>query len=354
MTQPPTDQPAPLPAPPFWQRRWVHDALPLATSIVFHLTIFVTAVLLVPPLVHSVIHDTSKEEVIVPDTTLAPNNHIGGVPNAGLSNDPLRSAAQEHDPTADNHGWADRQSESLSQALGGGTGMNDDLSSGTQKASGRTHDNAALNPFTEGENRTANFGPRGGGAGMGPRSKIFGEGSNVRSVVYVCDGSGSLIGGKDQTLRVELKNAVAHLSPIQAFDILIFQDNKDTGGQYQSPSGNGLTMASPANQSKVFDFLDRRMIFHGTTNPVPALEQAFHEKPQLIYLLTDGEFDDPSGDKVLAKINELNRDKKVHVNTVLLLGSKREQDQYKDFEGIMDKIASQNGGVYKKYYSDNL
>jgi hypothetical protein len=337
---------------PSWlQRPWVHAGLPWATSIIIHLCIFTTAILLVPPLIHNVIRQTSREQVVVPDTMLAPNGNIGGIPNAGLNNDPTREAAQENDPSADSHGWADRRSENLAQALGGNS-IADDLSSGLNKQSG--HSNSALNSAGDAGGQSANFGPHGGGGGIGPKSRIFGEGSNVRSVIYVCDGSGSLIGGKDQTLRVELKNAVAHLAPVQAFNVLIFQENKDNGSQFQSPAGDGLIMASPNNQTKVFAFLDQRLNFHGTTDPVPALEAAFRNKPQLIYLLTDGDFDHPTGDEVLAKINALNRDKKVHINTILLLGTKAEKDQYKDFEIIMTKIAAQNGGIYKKYYSDDF
>jgi hypothetical protein len=339
--------------PPLWQRRWIQNAVPLATSIIIHLVVFVTAVLLVPPLVHS-FRETSREQVIVPDTMLAPNGNIGGVPNSGLARDPTRQASQENDPAADTHGWANRRSESLAAALGGSQNSADELSSGINLASGHSKDNSALNPSGDAGGQAATFGPRGGGMGIGPKSKIFGEGSNVKSVIYVCDGSGSMVGGKDQTLRVELKNAVAHLAPIQAFNILIFQVNKVTGAQYYSPSGDKLIMATPSNQNNIFRFLDRQLTFSRETNPMPALEAAFREKPQLIYLLTDGDFNDPSADQVLAKINQLNRDKKVHINTVLLLGTQKEKDDYKDFEIIMNKIASDNGGVYKKYYSDSL
>ncbi len=59
--------------------------------------------------------------------------------------------------------------------------------------------------------------------------------------------------------------------------------------------------------------------------------------------------------EVLAKIEELNSEKKTHVNTILLLGERsRESFERRDLEAIMKKIAETNGGVYKKFYSDDL
>jgi hypothetical protein len=326
-------------------------AVAWATSVAFHVILFATAILVVPPLVKS-LHDPAKEQVIIPDAQLASDEDIGGVPNPGLGKDPSRQASQENDPTAtDTHGWADRHSDNLAAALSGSAiPTNDQMDAGTSSAQGK--DNSVINLFGGSDGQTANFGPRGGGQGAGPRSKIFGHGSNVRSIIYVCDGSGSLVGGKDDVLRMELKRDIANLSPIQSFNVIIFQENHD-GTEYQALSDH-LMMASPSNQSRVFSYLEHELTFHGDTNPVPALKEAFHENPQLIFLLTDGEFDNPSGDEVLSRIEDGNSEKKIHINTVLLLGSKKERDLYKTFETIMNKIAVSNGGVYKKFYADDF
>jgi hypothetical protein len=327
----------------FWQRRPVQSLLPLLTSLGFHFTLLAIALVVLPPLVMKA-HESSKEQVIVPDTSLAEDGHAGGIPNPGLGGDPTRQAAQENDPSAnDSQSWALQKSQSLSETLKSNPMANPDAMGSAQ--------NLSLLGAIGGASDLAAFGPRGGGGGMTPKSRIFGHGGNVSRVIYVCDGSGSLMGAKEDVLTVELKKAVANLAPIQAFNVLIFQENPGSHFLTIDPS---LMMATPNNKTRLFNFLDDSLTFRGNTNPIPALEEAFSEGPQLIYLLTDGDFDDPDGATVLAKINELNADKKVHVNTVLLLGSKAEKDTYRDFEQIMNSIASQNGGVYKKFYCDDF
>jgi hypothetical protein len=335
--------PAPSAPIPFWQRKRVQTLLPWATSLGLHGTVLLFAVLLLPTIVR-VASDTSREQIIVPDATLAADGRAGGIPNPGLGNDPTRQAAQENDPTAsDSHGWAQRQSDSLSQTL---KSSELDWSS---DPSHRTGQLASLTGPASGD--SAAFGPRGGGGGVYPKSRIFGHGGNAYRIIYICDGSGSLIGNKEYVLQAELKSAVTHLSPRQAFNVLFFQENT---GSHFIPLATELITANPNNADHLIDFLDNKFTFHGSTNPIPALQEAFSEQPQLVYLLTDGEFDSPSGPEVLAEINRLNADKKVHVNTILLLGTRAEEESNKDFQALMSRIAKENGGVSEEYYSDDF
>jgi multidrug efflux pump subunit AcrA (membrane-fusion protein) len=50
--------------------------------------------------------------------------------------------------------------------------------------------------------------------------------STVHRVIYLCDGSGSLVGGKDQALEKELNEGVSSLDVSQMFNVVIFQENK--------------------------------------------------------------------------------------------------------------------------------
>jgi len=336
---------------PFWQRRWVQNGLPWATSLAFHLFVLALALILVPPLAHA-LKDANREEVIVPDATLANDGDIGGMPNPGLGNDPSRSAAQENNADADSKGWAERKSHDLAQTLKV-SAADIPLAPGQEK---NTDKDVVLSPFGSAGDETANFGPRGGGMGSGPRSKLFGHGGNVRSLVYVCDASGSMVGRGDDALKTELKRDIANLSPLQQFNVLIFHQMKD-GAQYQRLADH-LLMATPSAKAAAFDFVDR-LPFSDVNNPLPALEEAFREQPQLIFLLSHGDFNNryntTTSAEVLAKINQLNASKRVHVNTRLLLGDKnKELENRKDFEAIMNQIASENGGEYKKVYSDEL
>jgi len=351
---PPSDVPPPVLGRyvvPFWQRRWVQNGLPWATSLAFHLFILALALILVPPLAHA-LKDANREQVIVPDVTLANDGDIGGVPNPGLGNDPSRSAAQENQTDADSKGWAERKSRDLAQTLKVSAADNT-VVPGQERS---TDKDVVLSPFGNAGDQTANFGPRGGGQGMGPQSKLFGHGGNVRSLIYVCDASGSMVGRGDDALKIELKRDIANLSPLQQFNVLIFHQMRD-GSQYQALADH-LLMATPNAKASAFDFVDR-LPFSDVNNPIPALEEAFREEPQLIFLLSHGDFNNryntTTSAEVLAKINDLNAGKKVHVNTRLLLGDKnKELENRKDFEAIMTQIAHDNGGFYKKVYSDEL
>lgn len=336
---------------PFWQRRWVQNGLPWATSVGFHLFILALALILVPPLAHA-LKDANREEVIVPDATLANDGDIGGMPNPGLGNDPSRSAAQENNADADSKGWAERKSHDLAQTLKV-SAADVALAPGQEK---NTDKDVVLSPFGSAGDETANFGPRGGGMGSGPRSKLFGHGGNVRSLVYVCDASGSMVGRGDDALKTELKRDIANLSPLQQFNVLIFHQMKD-GAQYQRLADH-LLMATPSAKAAAFDFVDR-LPFSDVNNPIPALEEAFREQPQLVIFLSHGDFNNryntTTSAEVLAKIDQLNASKRVHVNTRLLLGDKStEVEDRKDFEAVMNQIARENGGEYKKVYSDEL
>ena len=330
----------------------MQQVFPWVAASLVHLTLLVMAILLVPKLAMN-LRNPSQEEIVIPDTTLAENGHLGGIPNPGLNADPSRSANQETDPnTNDSKGWAQRSSQSLSQDLSAQAAQSDDLiAAGTLNERGNGKDNSALSHLGgDGGGEIANFGPRGGGQGIGPRSKIFGSGSNVRSVIYVCDGSGSMLSGKDDILKREMKTAVASLNPTQQFNVLFFQE-LDSGRPF-NPEAEKLQMATPNNKTKLFAFMDH-LEFRQGTNRIPALENAFQEKPQLIYLLTDGEFDNPSSDAVMARINALNQDKRMKINTRLLLQSRTAEEVNQKFEDIMARIAHDNGGDFKKYYADD-
>jgi hypothetical protein len=339
-----------------WNRPGVKKSVPLAISAAMHLIVIAGALAVIPQMVQKVFKNPEQEQVVIPDTTLAITGDIGGLPNPGLGKDPSRQLSQEQDPTAtDGKAWTQSKSQSLTQALQSAAGDSSDLAQGANSQTGHGTDNTAIGAFNENSGgATASFGPRGSGGAAGPRSKLFGTGSNVKSVIYICDGSGSLEeSAKAEVLKNELKLDIARLDPVQAFNVLIFQDH---GSAKFIPLSPKLMMASPINKSRVFDFIDHQLEFHGTTNPVPALAEGMIEKPELIYLLTDGDFDNPSGQEVLDKIDQYNRDKKVHINTVLLLGTHAEKDAYTQFEGIMARIAGDNGGDQrvKKLYAEDF
>jgi hypothetical protein len=332
-------------------------AMAWATSVAFHAVLFAGAIILLPPIVHG-LRQTAREQIIIPDTTLANDNDIGGIPNPGMGKDPTRDAAQEEDPSVnDSTSWANRRSDQLAQALNGSAIPTADIvAQGDPNRPSSANEGGLFVPLGGEGGQLSNFGPRGGGGGTGPKSKMFGHGSNVRSIVYVCDASGSMIGQGDDPLKRELKRAVDNLSPVQQFNVLIFHETLN-GSPFQRISDN-LLMANASNKARAFDFVDN-LQFSSINNPIPALQEAFREQPQLIFLLSHGDFSNhyntTTNEEVLAKINAYNREKTVHINTILLLGEKSKQiRERKDFEAIMKRIAADNGGLYTKYYSDDF
>ena len=91
---------------PFWQRRWVVTKLPLATSVFFHLSVFIVAAVVVPSLVH-VLKDVSKEQVVIPDTNLGRMGRSAGFQIRGWGEIRRGQRRQENDPNMTNsHSWA--------------------------------------------------------------------------------------------------------------------------------------------------------------------------------------------------------------------------------------------------------
>ena len=155
-------------------------------------------------------------------------------------------------------------------------------------------------------------------------------------IAFICDASGSML-NKFATLRRELIKAVADLRPSQSFNLIFMQE---AGRNVMGPE---LLKATPENKKAVSDFLDNKVTPRGETNPMPAIEAAFAEHPQVIYLLTDGDF--PDNAAVLKRIGELNANHQVRVNTIAFVS---QADTDTAFFQLLRQIAKDNGGAYRK------
>ena len=91
------------------------------------------------------------------------------------------------------------------------------------------------------------------------------------------------------------------------------------------------------------------MRFPKTTDPIPGLKLAFEQHPQLIYLLTDGDF--PDNDAVLREIHKLDPDRKVKINTFAFLAS---SDNDPAFVNILGKIAKESGGSLRVVHVEEI
>jgi hypothetical protein len=175
--------------------------------------------------------------------------------------------------------------------------------------------------------------PEEGGFDLGPERGIFGEWKepsqgDSSKIVYVVDRSGSMTDSLD-IVKLELKRSLFDLAAENEFHVIFFS----SGPPVEMPTRR-LVPATDRNRGLAFEFIDG-VIPRGETDPSQALERAFAAKPDLIYLLTDGEFDRA----VIDLIKRLNVGGKVRVYTIGFL--------YDGGREILTKIAADNGGEYK-------
>jgi uncharacterized protein with von Willebrand factor type A (vWA) domain len=164
------------------------------------------------------------------------------------------------------------------------------------------------------------------------RQGFFAEGGEEepesRGIVYVIDRSGSMTCSLDY-VKSELKRAIGELSEDDEFDVIFYS----SGPPVEMPTRR-LVNATERNKQLAFQFIDG-VIAQGETDPAGAIERAFAVKPDIIYILTDGEFDRA----IVALVKRLNADAKVTVHTIGFL--------YREGEPILKQIADQNGGRYR-------
>ena len=340
-----------------WQNPFVQNVLPFATSLALHIGLIVVGIATAKA-VQTVIK-VVEEQIIVPDAQIIEGAEIGGITNPGLGSDPTRTSAQDQLTEAmasNSQAWQQAPSQSLNQNLmsgggagestgdsligvgastgtmgrgrGSGTGSGDGIGSGSGGGGGR----AAAAPF----------GLPGGGGGIGPKSPFMGISGNAKKVIYLCDGSGSMMGVFDN-LRRELTKAIDVLKPIQGFNIIIF-----SGEEVFALSRQGLVLANPDNKRKAVEFVGKAAP-SSSTNPFPAIQMAFKQSPELVYVLTDGFDNVASFDDVINEFRKLNKDKKVRVNTILIRAAENAE-----LERVLRTIADENGGVFKIVEKENF
>lgn len=172
-----------------------------------------------------------------------------------------------------------------------------------------------------------------GATGPGLEAGFFGSKGEGRSFVYVVDMSQSMSGGRFRRAVAELTRSINRLKPAQSFYVLFFND--ETYPLYHPRPAKGLQTATAANKAKAGRWINSRRPF-STTDPDLALQQALEMKPDVIFLLTDGELDEP--DRVRRSIREHNTSS-VTIHTIA----------FENFEasGTLKQIADENHGTFQ-------
>jgi hypothetical protein len=348
----------PLPEVPlvklgFWQRPMVQNVLPLGTSIAVHLGIVAVAVAGFST--YQVYKQTVEEQIIIPEAAIIEGADVGGIPNPGLGGDPTRSAAQDQIPEAQSEGWAEKPSETLQVAVIGGGGASEQqadtvigIGGAGSLARGTGTGAAGGTGSGDGSGQLAPFGVPGGGGGMGPRASFVGVSGNARRVVYICDATGTMIGLKFKLLQKQLYKAIDVLGSTQGFNVIFFRGG-DSDAEWNQPFARELVMAKPDNKQKVRQFIENFGVVGKGTNPLPALRTAFQQRPQLIYFLSDGEFNNYVGyEQVLSEVRRLNADKSVKINTIAFMSEDIKAEQ------ALEQMAQENGGKFVKVTDRDL
>ncbi|HEX8912411.1 MAG TPA: hypothetical protein VF796_08620 [Humisphaera sp.] len=362
--------PEPVPAPPpadgtadpqpgFLDTPWVQNVLPFVTSVAAHAGLALLAVVLAMVAKQAAktvaTKDAAEDQVVTSCGTIVDAPSSGVIPDL-RSNDRQPPARQDQDDTVVSAGIASKAGPAVDlRAMGGGNGGDatgdNNLFAGTGGkgerglrgvgTGGGPGDGDANGPLI-------GFGPP-GGSGRGPVNPIFGpSGGNARKIVFVCDATGTMI-QKLSVLRRELKASIKDLrNGVQSYKVVWYTD----GGKVlteRGPGKDGMIVCSGVNKDATFTWLDD-IVPAGTTDPIPAIEAAFALKPDLIYFLSDGEFNNlRTYQEVLdAVVKGSQSSKGTKVNTILFDTIDPEAKK------VMEDMSRQTSGRYREVRISDL
>lgn len=195
------------------------------------------------------------------------------------------------------------------------------------------------------EDQRRQSGPQPGGRpqvqGFNGLAGLFDVPPDVKSIVYVVDKSSSMAGPPLEAVKAELIHGIESLKDGQKFGVIFFDDfawpQFSLQGEVvtaQASSKFNLVGATATTRRRANDWISR-MFGDGSTNPVPAMSLAIAEKPELIVLLSDGEFA-PSAVYMITDMNRRVRGAKSRIDCIGLADG---------IETLRD-IAVQNNGKY--------
>jgi len=153
-----------------------------------------------------------------------------------------------------------------------------------------------------GEAGTAGFGQGlGGGQARIGQAGMWNLNVRANKIVYVVDYSGSIT-TVEGDLKKELKRSISRLKDTQSFDVILFYS--PAGDPDKSKSEMFKPKLEPASDDvrrEFFEWIGKKAQ-QGDTEPLPAVKRALEMRPDVIFFLSDGLFDE----SVVGKIKEAN------------------------------------------------
>lgn len=169
-----------------------------------------------------------------------------------------------------------------------------------------------------------------GGAGAGSAS-FFGIEARGNRFAYIVDVSGSMDReGRIDAMRSELSESISGMPDHVAFFVVLYSDTAYALGdkrEWIDASGPGKRWARGAIA---------RLSPLGSTKPMPAFEMVYgiRPRPDAIYFMTDGEFEDGVAELIIRR----NQERPIPVHCITFMS--------RNAEDIMRRIASETGGTY--------
>jgi len=161
------------------------------------------------------------------------------------------------------------------------------------------------------------------------RVGFFGIASKGKKIVYVVDRSGSMQGEPLTRAKQEVLRSVSELKDGQSFQVIFFDQQMY---QFSTVSANGLVKASVENWEALKRWLE---LFDGGggTEPMSSILAALAMDPDVVYLLTDGQFESQIANQ--AKLANSNG---TQINTIAFMSDSG--------KAVLKEIAEQNDGNY--------
>jgi hypothetical protein len=175
-----------------------------------------------------------------------------------------------------------------------------------------------------------------GSPGEKAQVSLFGVKAEGAKFVYILDRSGSTNGKLLAAAKAEILTSIEKIDDVHQFQLVVYNERPKAFNP-AGPNGH-LAFGTDANRAEVKKFLDS-FEADGGTDHVAALSMAIRMRPDVIFLLTDG-------DKPVVSARELERIDRIGPG-IMIHTIQFGEGSHRDANGWMAKLARQSGGEYK-------
>ena len=164
---------------------------------------------------------------------------------------------------------------------------------------------------------------------------VFGAKAEGSKFVYVLDRSGSTGGKLIAAAKAEILASIEKIDDVHQFQLVVYNEQPKA---FNPAGSGGLAFGTDANRAEVKKFL-AGVAADGGTDHEAALSMAIRMRPDVIFLMTDG-------DKPKLTPRQLERIDRLGPGIVIHTIQFGEGPQTADGNGFMMKLAKQSGGAY--------